>query len=384
MNSPSTPGRSASWEITWGGFCLLIVAVLLLAIGLLKTINLLTLLACCLLVLFPLNLIAVLLQLRHLDARWLSASSIVAGLPGIRSVEISYRGKGARIGLHLESRGADATLAWGLARLNGGEKRILRGRLFFPKRGRYLLQSLVLSSGYPFGLFRHWSVMAPAMEVLAWPKTGTLHRARFRRRLKIAAEMKEETRARPRPHANAQASFYGLRPYRPGDSPRAIHWRSSARRGELMVREFEDPAGEDLIVILDSRAVAPEAFEKAVELTATICADWCRLPGAKLALVLAGEEIETLSGPTGPALEKRLMDRLAVVACGSADTPSVVTPGESEIPSGSVVVVAAGTTRVAEMLRRSWQRPIFYLDALVGETEFYRPSRLAHLPSQIA
>src|SRR5262249_49364986 len=58
-------------------------------------------------------------------------------------------------------------------------------------------------------------------------------------------------RRRPRRHPTAQAEFHGLRAFRSGDSPRWIHWRTSARCGELMVREFEDVPPDHLVLVVE-------------------------------------------------------------------------------------------------------------------------------------
>jgi uncharacterized protein (DUF58 family) len=54
--------------------------------------------------------------------------------------------------------------------------------------------------------------------------------------------------------------FYGLRDYRSGDSVRHVHWRSSARRGTLMVREFEEEMPGVVTLLMDTR---PEVQEGA-------------------------------------------------------------------------------------------------------------------------
>ncbi len=64
----------------------------------------------------------------------------------------------------------------------------------------------------------------------------------------------------------------GLRPYRRGDSPRLIHWRTSARYGDLRVRELEMSMGGQDVVICLSSAIAWEAevFEDAVIAAASL------------------------------------------------------------------------------------------------------------------
>ncbi|WP_088893726.1 DUF58 domain-containing protein [Leptolyngbya ohadii] len=63
-----------------------------------------------------------------------------------------------------------------------------------------------------------------------------------------------------------------LRPYRWGDSMRLIHWRTSARYGELRVRELETyTGGQEIIVALDNGVTwEPEAFEQAVVAAASL------------------------------------------------------------------------------------------------------------------
>ncbi|MFP4134005.1 MAG: DUF58 domain-containing protein [Halothece sp.] len=64
----------------------------------------------------------------------------------------------------------------------------------------------------------------------------------------------------------------GLRPYRRGDPPRFIHWRSSARYGELRVREMELSVGGQNVVICLNNAISwqPEVFEDAVIVAASL------------------------------------------------------------------------------------------------------------------
>jgi uncharacterized protein (DUF58 family) len=48
-----------------------------------------------------------------------------------------------------------------------------------------------------------------------------------------------------------EGDFFGLRAYRAGDSKRSIHWRSSARRDELVVKQFQQPENQELVILLD-------------------------------------------------------------------------------------------------------------------------------------
>ncbi len=52
----------------------------------------------------------------------------------------------------------------------------------------------------------------------------------------------------------AGMDYYGVREFRSGDPLRHVHWRTTARRGELVVREFERETGTPLVVLVDNRA----------------------------------------------------------------------------------------------------------------------------------
>lgn len=89
----------------------------------------------------------------------------------------------------------------------------------------------------------------------------------------------------------------GVREFRDGDSLRHIHWRSTARRGALVVREFERSVDHPLALLLDTSAAAyaspggEEAFEDLVRAAASIA----------FAVTQSGREVQ-LIGASGPAL----------------------------------------------------------------------------------
>src|SRR5262249_28332690 len=128
--------------------------------------------------------------------------------------------------------------------------------------------------GYPFGLVRRRIEVGPGREVLVLPRLGWVHRGRLRNYLRGGApEDGAIRRHRPQRDPSAQAEFHGLRAWRTGDSPRSIHWRTPARRGELMVREYEDVPSDNLLLVLDpslpARPGGADLFEQAVSLAAT-------------------------------------------------------------------------------------------------------------------
>ncbi|GAA2699610.1 DUF58 domain-containing protein [Micromonospora olivasterospora] len=101
------------------------------------------------------------------------------------------------------------------------------------------------------------------------------------------------------PHGSI--TFDSLREYVVGDELRRVHWRTSARVGELMVRENVDTSLPRIVVLLDNRAAAhrdPESFESACEAAASVLVAALR---ADLPVVLLLVAPERPTGDGGPA-----------------------------------------------------------------------------------
>jgi uncharacterized protein (DUF58 family) len=120
----------------------------------------------------------------------------------------------------------------------------------------------------------------------------------------------------------------GVRPFRSGDSPRHIHWRSVARTGELISKEFADEAQPGLSLALDLyRHPYPEThskytpFEWAVKIAASI-GDYARKMGYPLHLVA---DTEALPPPPGAVSWQALLQYLArVQPTGTHPLPTVL------------------------------------------------------------
>lgn len=88
---------------------------------------------------------------------------------------------------------------------------------------------------------------------------------------------------RPRPFSHGSAADVTVREYRLGDDLRRVHWRSSARTGELMVRREEEPWQARCTLFVDNRANAhrgagaDSSFERAVTAAASIAVHLSRL-----------------------------------------------------------------------------------------------------------
>ncbi|MGH7171223.1 MAG: DUF58 domain-containing protein [Gemmataceae bacterium] len=376
-------GKRGTRLLPWAGRCFLLVALVLLGIGVLRRINLLILLADALLVMAFLNLLAAGRSVRGLRARRRFAEWLFARTPCSVEVQVSNPGRRGRLALRLEDGGPDNAATWFLDWLPGLGSTTWRRDVNPPRRGRYTWAALRASSGYPFGLVERRVLLAPEEEVMVLPCLGWLHRGRFLRHLRNLAVQPQYAPLRhpPRPHPAAQAEFHGLRSYQSGDSPRLIHWRTSARRGALMVREFEDEPSDNLLLVVDPTLPAEsdylrQQFEEAVSLTASICWEWCRRHGDRLVLATATADPALLDGLTGPAHARRVLECLAVLPCGKgpADPTVIARLQTHRLPPAMVVVIALGHSALAEPLRHALGRRVNCLDATrTDRFDFYTP-----------
>lgn len=113
------------------------------------------------------------------------------------------------------------------------------------RRGLYSVGPVEVSTGDPFGMFHHTRRFGRAQNVLVYPRAVDLPNFQV-----PPASLPGEGRFRRRTHyVTPNAS--GVREYEFGDSFNRIHWPSTARTGDLMVKIFELDPASDIWIILD-------------------------------------------------------------------------------------------------------------------------------------
>lgn len=138
------------------------------------------------------------------------------------------------------------------------------------QRGVYRWQEVYLRTAAPLGLF--WCRRSHPVKAVAvvYPQVLPLSTCPLIDR--IGQEDSPQLYDRSRSQNATEGLTRNLRPYRHGDPTRLIHWRTSARHGELRVRELEVAAGgQEIIIALDSGATwEPKEFERAVTVAASL------------------------------------------------------------------------------------------------------------------
>jgi uncharacterized protein (DUF58 family) len=202
------------------------------------------------------------------------------------------------------------------ARVPGRDRARIQWECTSPRRGRYRFRDLDVGTRSPFGIVEHRVTISLPDQIVVYPKIGHLTRRWFL----MQRQATENRRGQRHDRSAHQMEYHGLRDYRSGDSPRWIHWRTSARRGELMVKEFEQQNEQDLAILIDpwlprTKATAEqrEAVEQAISFAGTICLETCRHPGRRLVLGWTGPAPGVRHGPASVKLLHELLEQLAVL-----------------------------------------------------------------------
>ena len=208
------------------------------------------------------------------------------------------------------------------ASVRPGQERTARYRLRLNRRGRYLFGPLEVSTRFPLGLVERGFITDVRGELIVHPQIGYLTPA-WRREARLAAEMVTRQQTQ---RGMFEDEFHHLRDYRPGDNPRDIHWRTSARMNDLMVREFHQSRDRGLILLLDlwqPDRPQPEDLDRvefAVSFAATVCVDHLReTRGVEQHLLIAGQTTSDVRADAGSGSLEALLDALALAQAGRCE-----------------------------------------------------------------
>lgn len=214
-------------------------------------------------------------------------------------------------------------------------------RIPTPRRGRRVVGPLVVTVADGLGLARRSWVLASATDLLVCPRVHDVVAPRRGGGGEPAANAEGTRSAAVEP----LGEFLALRAYEPGDDPRRVHWRATARTGELVVRQDEAASPGRVIVMLDVRPTGYDAasFEVAVEAVASLAVRLRREHIPVEVVTTAGDVLAR----AGPGAVELLLDRLAVVEVGGADHLAALCVSlRNRLGVGAVVTVTGSGDRV--------------------------------------
>jgi len=242
------------------------------------------------------------------------------------------------------------------------QKRFYTARTWLTNRGGFGLGPTRITSGDPFGIFRVTRsypaksslvvlpLIFPVAEFLSPPGLLPGGKAIRRKSLDIT------------PHAA------GIREYAPGDPMKRIHWPTSIRRGQLMVKEFEqDPQAEvwlfldthknahvakpdetresypiDDLLLLRRRQVKlpPSTLEYSISITASLAHYFIEQRRAVGLVSALGRAFTVIPAERSERQEAKILEELAFLRAESTYTlPGLVTAQMGQLPQGSSAIL---------------------------------------------
>ncbi len=225
------------------------------------------------------------------------ASPVFAGQPAHFQLCFDNRGSQQRFALMLQRRNPQSMRQllfparqdeadWqGELRANKLDKVPIR--IEHTQRGRLALGKLTISSSFPLGLFRAWSVLTPGLSCVVYPQPSG------------SAELPYELGAKESGQSGLHEGvddFLGFREYYPGDSPKYIAWKSYARNQELLIKRFCGNGSEQISLDWDSLFFVPDQEGRLSQLCRWVVAAESR--GLRYSLRLPGQVIPHANGNT--------------------------------------------------------------------------------------
>lgn len=254
--------------------------------------------------------------------------------------------------------------------LGGKASYIWRTTTICQQRGRYRLGPISLSSSDPFGLFPMHRDLSPTSHVVVYPMTVDIYQF-----VLPTGVLPGGDALRRRTHyITTNAS--GVREYAPGDSFNRIHWKSTARRGRLIVKEYElDPMADIWIVPDMSRMEQvvrrrpmneststgahlapgwsaqkdelkiPETTEEYVVTAAASLAQFFLRQDRAVGMLAYGQSNEIVQPDRGERQMNRVLETLAVLrAEGTIPVQDVINAEINLLPRGTTIIVVTCTT----------------------------------------
>lgn len=204
-------------------------------------------------------------------------------------------------------------------------------RTVIPRRGILRFTGYRVATRFPFALFEKWRELDLPGEVVVYPELVSVPH--------VVEDEQDHQGELGHQRPGRGDEVHGLRELRPGDDSRSIHWRTSARRGRLMVREFEEEEARHLCIYLDNsrtRELAEDEVdpivERAISIAATLVVERTAT-GQGVYLAVRGEVAPHVTPGSSP---DRLLKYLALLEYAHLDEP----PPFSQLPPGEAVLIS--------------------------------------------
>jgi uncharacterized protein (DUF58 family) len=211
-------------------------------------------------------------------------------------------------------------------------------------RGRYAFEDVRAELSDPFALERAIVELPAPGALLVYPRLvhlGPLF-------TESGTRSHDGQRLLLRRHSGFE--LHSVREYEQGESLRRVHWPSTARRNQLMVKELEDSPRDEIAVLLDcdAKAVVGESFEVQVRVAGSILDAYVQR-GRRGVLVLNSERREVQHVHAPAADWRRALELLAAVEA-TGDTPVARLLAQEDSPAARALELVVVTARLEHAL----------------------------------
>lgn len=363
-------------QLTPSGIAWLGVALLVGGLAWYKSINLVLIVVYVMIALVVLNGFLAWRHVRRARAARLAVLPLFAGERSEYGVRVTNDGP-RPITVTVEDRSAAGTTRFLAYRVAAGRSLDCTASREFPTRGRFA-GPLMVQSAFPFGFVLCQRPGDASGEVIVLPRPGFAEPDGLRRW--VARQAGGDGRARKvlRRVTTDRAEVRGVRGYRPGDAIRDIHWRTTARRGEPMVREYDTAPSPELVLVVEPWLPANpmpadrDRLEAALSLAVTIAMTWRRAFDSPVTVVVPGGGVATAT--SAEDLREALTPLADVVGSPTADAPPASAFAGRLARGARVVVSSRPDTPFAGMLARSTGKP-FAAVCPADRLPWYQPPR---------
>ena len=276
-----------------------------------------------------------------------------------------------------------------LTLLRAQQKRSYTARTWLTGRGGFLLGPTTITSGDPFGIFRISKSFPATSSLVVLPMLVNVTEFLSPPGLLPGGKAIRRKSQDITPHAS------GVREYVPGDSVKRIHWPTSVRRDQLMVKEFEqDPQAEvwlfldthksvhfskpgelyeappvDDLFLLRRRKVKlpPSTLEYSISITASLARYFLEQRRSVGLVAASGRTYKVITAERSERQEAKILEELAFLRAESTFTlPTLVTAQMGQLPQGSSAILVTPTVSPelllgVDSLQRRSLRPVVVL-----------------------
>jgi uncharacterized protein (DUF58 family) len=274
-----------------------------------------------------------------------------------------------------------------LTMLNRRQKRTYIGRTWLFRRGSFRLGPTRLISGDPFGLFRKENIFPIEHSLVVVPLIYEINSFISPAGLLPGGQVIRSKALDITPHAS------GVREYVPGDPMKRIHWPSTARRGQLIVKEFEQDPQAEVWFFLDAQytihsekpydapelsveawmfgrrpkfELPPSTLEYAISITASLAHYYLKQRRA-VGLVTASRQYMVIPAERSDRQEGKILETLAFIEADSdLSIAGLVAAQAGQLPQGSSAILVTPTVfpellAAVDDLQRRNLRPVVVL-----------------------